>query len=179
MTHGRAEVQAAMSRLTGALTRSLQSSPPRRSAGYRPTNWHAGGWHWNPLPSRVEVSAFEITSFSAPLAGISCGLFERDLRAKSGSRSGSAAGMRRPSGLSCVGCDRETSASSVRCRLEQATAADIIPLEDLLPKLPRIEIDERIDGESGAAWESDFRRNLHRALRASSTKKASFSQSPR
>jgi tRNA U55 pseudouridine synthase TruB len=64
------------------LTRSLQSSPPRRWEGFPPTSWHVGD-ALEPIAVPVEVSTFEVTSFSAPLVGFrvvcSSGTYVRSL----------------------------------------------------------------------------------------------------
>ena len=153
LTHGRTEIQAAMSRLTGAFDQKPPVISAKKMGGIPSYKLARRGMALEPIAVSVDVSTFEITSFSAPLAGFrvvcSSGTYVRSLAHDLGQQLGCGAH------LDSLRRVRSGDFSIERAvPLEQATAENIVPLEDLLPKLPRIEIEAELSEKSRAAWES-------------------------
>ena len=143
LTHGRAEIQAAMSRLTGAFDQKPPVISAKKMGGIPSYKLARRGMALEPIAVSVEVSTFEITSFSPPLAGFrvvcSSGTYVRSLAHDLGQQLGCGAhldSLRRVRSGD-FGIERAVP-------LEQATAENIVPLEDLLPRLPRIEIESEL-----------------------------------
>ena len=140
LKHGRQEIGFAMSRLTGAFDQKPPVISAKKMGGVPSYKLARRGLALEPIAVPVEVSEFEITSFAPPLAGFrvicSAGTYVRSLAHDLGRQLGCGAhldSLRRVRSGD-FGIDRAVS-------LEAATAADIVPLDDLLPGLPRIEIE--------------------------------------
>jgi tRNA pseudouridine55 synthase len=140
LKHGRQKIELAMSLLTGAFDQKPPVVSAKKMGGIPSYKLARRGLALEPIAVPVEVSEFEVTSFAPPLAGFrvicSAGTYVRSLAHDLGRQLGCGAhldSLRRVRSGD-FGIDRAVS-------LEAATAADIVPLDDLLPGLPRIDID--------------------------------------
>jgi tRNA pseudouridine55 synthase len=172
LTHGRAEIQAAMSRLTGALDQKPPVISAKKMGGIPSYKLARRGMALEPIAVSVEVSTFEITSFSAPLAGFrvvcSSGTYVRSLAHDLGQQLGCGAH------LDSLRRVRSGDFSVERAvPLELATAENIVPLEDLLPKLPRIEIENELS-ENRVRHGNAFQTELAPGLACIFNKKGEF-----
>jgi len=172
LTHGRAEIQAAMSRLTGALDQKPPVISAKKMGGIPSYKLARRGMALEPIAVSVEVSTFEITSFSAPLAGFrvvcSSGTYVRSLAHDLGQQLGCGAH------LDSLRRVRSGDFSVERAvPLERATAENIVPLEDLLPRLPRIEIETELS-ENRVRHGNSFQTDLGPGLACIFNKKGEF-----
>ncbi|HVQ63413.1 MAG TPA: tRNA pseudouridine(55) synthase TruB [Terriglobia bacterium] len=172
LTHGRAEIQAAMSRLTGAFDQKPPVISAKKMGGIPSYKLARRGMALEPIAVSVEVSTFEITSFSAPLAGFrvvcSSGTYVRSLAHDLGQQLGCGAH------LDSLRRVRSGDFSIERAvPLEQATAENIVPLEDLLPRLPRIEIENELS-ENRVRHGNSFQTELAPGLACIFNKKGEF-----
>jgi tRNA pseudouridine55 synthase len=172
LTHGRAEIQAAMSRLTGAFDQKPPVISAKKMGGIPSYKLARRGMALEPIAVSVEVSTFEITSFSAPLAGFrvvcSSGTYVRSLAHDLGQQLGCGAH------LDSLRRVRSGDFSIERAvPLEQATAENIVPLEDLLPRLPRIEIETELS-ENRVRHGNAFQTELAPGLACIFNKKGEF-----
>ena len=172
LTHGRAEIQAAMSRLTGAFDQKPPVISAKKMGGIPSYKLARRGMALEPIAVSVEVSTFEITSFSAPLAGFrvvcSSGTYVRSLAHDLGQQLGCGAH------LDSLRRVRSGDFSIERAvPLEQATAENIVPLEDLLPRLPRIEIENELS-ENRVRHGNAFQTELAPGLACIFNKKGEF-----
>jgi len=172
LTHGRAEIQAAMSRLTGAFDQKPPVISAKKMGGIPSYKLARRGMALEPIAVSVEVSTFEITSFSAPLAGFrvvcSSGTYVRSLAHDLGQQLGCGAH------LDSLRRVRSGDFSIERAvPLEQATAENIVPLEDLLLRLPRIEIETELS-ENRVRHGNSFQTELAPGLACIFNKKGEF-----
>lgn len=172
LTHGRAEIQDAMSRLTGAFDQKPPVISAKKMGGIPSYKLARRGMALEPIAVSVEVSTFEITSFSAPLAGFrvvcSSGTYVRSLAHDLGQQLGCGAH------LDSLRRVRSGDFSVERAvPLELATAENIVPLEDLLPKLPRIEIENELS-ENRVRHGNAFQTELAPGLACIFNKKGEF-----
>ena len=172
LTHGRAEIQAAMSRLTGAFDQKPPVISAKKMGGIPSYKLARRGMALEPIAVSVEVSTFEITSFSAPLAGFrvvcSSGTYVRSLAHDLGQQLGCGAHL---DSLRRVRSGDFTVEHAVP--LEHATAENIVPLEDLLPRLPRIEIETELS-ENRVRHGNAFQTELAPGLACIFNKKGEF-----
>ena len=172
LTHGRAEIQTAMSRLTGAFDQKPPVISAKKMGGIPSYKLARRGMALEPIAVSVEVSTFEITSFSAPLVGFrvvcSSGTYVRSLAHDLGQQLGCGAH------LDSLRRVRSGDFSIERAvPLEQATAENIVPLEDLLPRLPRIEIENELS-ENRVRHGNSFQTELAPGLACIFNKKGEF-----
>lgn len=172
LTYGRAEIQTAMSRLTGAFDQKPPVISAKKMGGIPSYKLARRGMALEPIAVSVEVSTFEITSFSAPLAGFrvvcSSGTYVRSLAHDLGQQLGCGAH------LDSLRRVRSGDFSIERAvPLEQATAENIVPLEDLLPRLPRIEIENELS-ENRVRHGNSFQTELAPGLACIFNKKGEF-----
>ena len=140
LKHGRQEIELAVSRLIGAFDQKPPVISAKKMGGVPSYKLARRGLALEPIAVPVEVSEFEITSFAPPLAGFrvicSAGTYVRSLAHDLGRQLGCGAHLdslrRIRSGD--FGIDRAVS-------LGEEAAANIVPLDDLLPGVPRIEIE--------------------------------------
>ena len=172
LTYGRAEIQTAMSRLTGAFDQKPPVISAKKMGGIPSYKLARRGMALEPIAVSVEVSTFEITSFSAPLAGFrvvcSSGTYVRSLAHDLGQQLGCGAH------LDSLRRVRSGDFSVERAvPLERATAENIVPLEDLLPRLPRIEIENELS-ENRVRHGNSFQTELAPGLACIFNKKGEF-----
>ena len=172
LTHGRAEIQAAMSRLTGAFDQKPPVISAKKMGGIPSYKLARRGMALEPIAVSVEVSTFEITSFEAPLAGFrvvcSSGTYVRSLAHDLGQQLGCGAHL---DSLRRVRSGDFSVEHAVP--LEHATAENIVPLEDLLPRLPRIEIETELS-ENRVRHGNAFQTELAPGLACIFNKKGEF-----
>ena len=136
----RDEVEAAMRELTGR----FDQKPPRISAkkmgGIPSYKLARRGFDLEPIAVPVEVSAFEVTRFAPPLAGFraicSSGTYVRSLAHDLGQRLGCGAHLE---SLRRVRSGDFSIDEAVP--VNDALSDGIVPLDALMPNLPRIEIE--------------------------------------
>jgi tRNA pseudouridine55 synthase len=172
LTHARPEIQTAMSRLTGTFDQKPPVISAKKMGGIPSYKLARRGMALEPIAVSVEVSTFEITSFSAPLAGFrvvcSSGTYVRSLAHDLGQQLGCGAH------LDSLRRVRSGDFSIERAvPLEQATAENIVPLEDLLPRLPRIEIETELS-ENRVRHGNSFQTELAPGLACIFNKKGEF-----
>ena len=140
LTQGRDEVEAAMRELTGR----FDQKPPRISAkkmgGIPSYKLARRGFDLEPIAVPVEVSAFEVTRFDPPLAGFrvvcSSGTYVRSLAHDLGQRLGCGAHLE---SLRRVRSGDFSIDEAIP--VNDALSDGIVPLDTLMPHLPRIEIE--------------------------------------
>ena len=172
LTYGRAEIQAAMSRLTGAFDQKPPVISAKKMGGIPSYKLARRGMALEPIAVSVEVSTFEITSFSAPIAGFrvvcSSGTYVRSLAHDLGQQLGCGAHL---DSLRRVRSGDFSVEHAVP--LEHATAENIVPLEDLLLRLPRIEIENELS-ENRVRHGNAFQTELAPGLACIFNKKGEF-----
>jgi tRNA pseudouridine55 synthase len=140
LTLGRDEVEAAMRGLTG----SFDQKPPRISAkkmgGVPSYKLARRGFDLEPIAVPVEVSIFEVTRFAPPLVGFrvicSSGTYVRSLAHDMGQRLGCGAHL---DSLRRVRSGDFSIDDAVL--VNDSLRDEIMPLDALMPDLPRIEIE--------------------------------------
>jgi tRNA pseudouridine55 synthase len=143
LKHGREEVARAMNAFTGAFEQKPPLVSAKKLGGIPSYKLARRGVPVEPIPVPVEVFAFELVSFSPPLAGFrvecSTGTYVRSLAQDLGQRLGCGAHL---DSLRRVRSGDFAIDHAVP--LPKATANDIVPLEDLLTGLHRIEIADEL-----------------------------------
>jgi tRNA pseudouridine55 synthase len=141
--HSEEKVARAMSTLTGAYEQKPPLISAKKLGGVPSYKLARRGVPVEPIPVPVEVFAFELTSFTPPLAGFrvvcSSGTYVRSLAHDLGQQLECGAHLEslRRVRSGDFGIDRAVS-------LDRATANDIVLLDNLLTDLPRIEIEEEL-----------------------------------
>jgi tRNA pseudouridine55 synthase len=140
LKHSRREIELAMSRLTGAFDQKPPVISAKKMGGIPSYKLARRGLALEPIAVPVEVSEFEVASFAPPLAGFrvicSAGTYVRSLAHDLGRQLGCGAhldSLRRVRSGD-FGIDRAV-------LLGEEAAANIVPLDDLLPGVPCIEIE--------------------------------------
>ena len=144
LTHGRNDIENAMRALTGAFDQKPPLISAKKMGGIPSYKLARRGMALDLVPVPVEVTTFEITSFTPPLAGFrvvcSPGTYVRSLAHDLGRELGCGAHLeslrRLRSGV--FGVDRAVPLAS-------ATAGDIVPLQDLLGDFSRIVIESELE----------------------------------
>lgn len=143
LTRDKEAIEAAMQGLTGC----YEQKPPRISAkkmgGIPSYKLARRGIDLEPVAVPVEIQRFEITRFDASLAGFrvvcSAGTYVRSLAHDLGQRLGCGAHLESLRRLrsGAFGIDEAV-------RLDVVTAANVVPLENLLTNLPELIVNEGI-----------------------------------
>jgi tRNA pseudouridine55 synthase len=142
----RTEVQKAMLELTGAYDQKPPLISAKKMGGIPSYKLARRGMALEPVAVPVEVHTFEITTFDPPLAGFrvlcSPGTYIRSMAHDLGQRLGCGAHLeslrRLRSGFFGI-------ADAVS--LDAAGREDVVPLEELLPELPRLEVEGEVAEE--------------------------------
>jgi tRNA pseudouridine55 synthase len=139
-THEKAEVEEAMQGLTGAYDQKPPLISAKKIGGIPSYKLARRGMALEPIAVPVEVSVFEVTSFTPPLVGFrvvcSSGTYVRSLAHDLGQRLNCGAHLE---SLKRVRSGDFTIDDAVPAG--EGLADEIIPLENLLPSLPRIDIE--------------------------------------
>jgi tRNA pseudouridine55 synthase len=138
--HERVDVEEAMRRLTGAYDQKPPLISAKKIGGIPSYKLARRGLALEPIAVPVEVSVFEITSFTPPTVGFrvicSSGTYVRSLAHDLGERFKCGAHL---DSLRRVRSGDFSVEDAVP--IGEGLAARIVPLDDLLPNLPRIEIE--------------------------------------
>jgi tRNA pseudouridine55 synthase len=144
LKQGRDEIEAAMRSLTGAYDQKPPLISAKKMGGIPSYKLARRGMSLEPIAVPVEVSTFEITSFAPPLAEFravcSTGTYVRSLAHDLGQKLGCGAHLTslRRTRSGDFASDRSVS-------LDKVTPAEIVSLDDLLPELPRIEVEGELE----------------------------------
>lgn len=144
LKHSQAEIEAAMRSLTGAYDQKPPLISAKKMGGIPSYKLARRGMALEPIAVPIEVSKFELTTFSPPLAGFrvicSSGTYVRSLAHDLGQQLGCGAHLESLRRIQSGNFGFEQAVP-----LHTASAADIVPLDALLAELPRFETASDLD----------------------------------